>query len=279
MNVDALGVLRTTPRPARVLVVTDELLLLRIDRDHGPPGRKRLTHLFVDEAELRVAVRVLLALHGLPRALQAVFHRPEQLPDRGMTHRMAALRQLTSKQARASCLSSAAATRDLLDSVARRACQAHPQAPGRSPRSADALPPARRTRPGGRGGSSSSRSPFVIVGRESPHTPLTRVTPPCPIARASPAANSRRARSSRCGHSRATFSRNTFSSCSRMPVNIAYGRPTRKGYSFPVPKLTVKKILELPAGIDIHHGQIQRLRLAENTRYPVGRTHMRGDHL
>jgi integrase/recombinase XerD len=64
-------------------------------------------------------------------------------------------------------------------------------------------------------------SSVVMVTRDSPHARLTSETPPWPSSRASLAANNRRARSSRCGHRRATFSDNTRALPSRSALRWA----------------------------------------------------------
>ena len=59
------------PFPARVLELTDQLLLLGVHADHRVRGVLVGFDLLIDVPELRIAVRVPLALDGLGVALQA----------------------------------------------------------------------------------------------------------------------------------------------------------------------------------------------------------------
>ncbi len=69
------------PFPARVLELADQLLLLGVHADHRVGGVLVGLDLLVDVPELRVPVRVPLALDGLGVALQAEPLRPQQVPD------------------------------------------------------------------------------------------------------------------------------------------------------------------------------------------------------
>src|SRR5450756_2806096 len=72
VDLDLLRPARRTPLASAVLERPDQLLLLRIDRDHRLPAVLKRPHGPADVQELGVAVRVRGALHGLAVALQAV---------------------------------------------------------------------------------------------------------------------------------------------------------------------------------------------------------------
>src|SRR5208282_6538587 len=87
MHTNVLRITLRAPLPTGVLEIPDKLLLLRVHRDHQLSLRQRLRHARVDMGELRVAVRMALALAGLAVALQA-----ELLPLEHFSHdRMADL--------------------------------------------------------------------------------------------------------------------------------------------------------------------------------------------
>ena len=69
------------PFPARVLELADQLLLLGVHADHRVRGALVGLDLLVDVPELRIAVRVPLALDGLGVALQAEPLGPQQVTD------------------------------------------------------------------------------------------------------------------------------------------------------------------------------------------------------
>ena len=69
------------PLAARVLELADQLLLLGVYADHRIGGALVGLDLLVDVPELRVPVRVPLALDGLGVALQAEPLRPQQVAD------------------------------------------------------------------------------------------------------------------------------------------------------------------------------------------------------
>ena len=73
----ALGV----PLATGVLVVADELLLLRVDGDHGCAPRLERVDPVVEILELIVAVRVRRPLQRLLRRLEAVPARVQELPN------------------------------------------------------------------------------------------------------------------------------------------------------------------------------------------------------
>src|SRR5271166_2279004 len=60
-----------TPFPTGVLEVSDEFLLLRIDRDHRFARGQRRSHGVVDVNELRIAIGMAVAFPGLAIGLQA----------------------------------------------------------------------------------------------------------------------------------------------------------------------------------------------------------------
>jgi hypothetical protein len=66
------GLARRAPRPPGILEITDQLLLLRIDRDHRLARGLELTDLRDDVAELGVPVRVRRSFARLAVGLQAV---------------------------------------------------------------------------------------------------------------------------------------------------------------------------------------------------------------
>ena len=69
------------PLPARVLELADQFLLLGVHADHRIGGALMVFDLLVDVTELRVPVRVPLALDGLGVALQAEPLLPQQVTD------------------------------------------------------------------------------------------------------------------------------------------------------------------------------------------------------
>src|SRR5579864_1127422 len=90
-KVVALHVLRRLRRPpllARIAVVADELLLLRVCRNHGEALRQVPFHGPIDVPKLRVAIRMVLALFGLPIALEAVVQVVQQLRHFRVTDRI-----------------------------------------------------------------------------------------------------------------------------------------------------------------------------------------------
>ena len=71
MHPDRFGLALRAPLPAAVLEVSDKLLLLRVDRDHRLTRRQRSARAPIDVFELRVAVRMVVALAGLAIGRQA----------------------------------------------------------------------------------------------------------------------------------------------------------------------------------------------------------------
>ena len=74
------------PFPPAVLEVPDQLLLLRVDRDHRLAGGQMLVRGLVDVLELRVAVRMRGAFLPLARRLQPVAQAVQQPAHSGRTH-------------------------------------------------------------------------------------------------------------------------------------------------------------------------------------------------
>ena len=89
------------PRPAGVLEVADEFLLLGVDRDHRLAGRQRPRDVRVDEGKLRVAVRMPAALACLGVGLQAEAEIVQQRADQGAADPVALGLQLVGEPAQA----------------------------------------------------------------------------------------------------------------------------------------------------------------------------------
>src|ERR1700686_1412526 len=70
VHIDPLRRLCLSPLLALVLVVAEDLLLLRVDRDHRPLRGQRFAHLFVDVLKLSIAIWMAAPLVGLPVALK-----------------------------------------------------------------------------------------------------------------------------------------------------------------------------------------------------------------
>src|SRR4029077_3500516 len=75
---------RGKPLLAGVVVVADDFFLLGIYRDHGAALRQAALYGGIDVPKLRVAIRVVSPLLGLPVALQAVIEPVKNLGDLGM---------------------------------------------------------------------------------------------------------------------------------------------------------------------------------------------------
>src|SRR6266496_3343333 len=97
MHLHPFGLTARPPLLPAVLIVADQLLFLGVHADHRLPGGLELPHLLVDEPELPIPVRVLLSLHRLGVALQAVAIFFQQPPHRVRRHRMPRRCQLTSQ--------------------------------------------------------------------------------------------------------------------------------------------------------------------------------------
>ena len=81
MHPNVLRLTCGTPFPTGVLEVSDEFLLLRIDRDHRFARGQRRGHGVVDVNELRIAIGMAVAFPGLAIGLQAELLLMQQLAD------------------------------------------------------------------------------------------------------------------------------------------------------------------------------------------------------
>ena len=88
------------PFPAGLRKLSDELLFLCIDADHGVAGGEELARQLVDVPELVVPVRVLVSLHRLTGSLEAIATGTEDLRDNTVTDGVTHLRQCGSEVAR-----------------------------------------------------------------------------------------------------------------------------------------------------------------------------------
>src|SRR3954452_10758725 len=180
---------------AAVLAVANQLLLLRVDRDHRLAGGLERLHRRIAVLELRVAVGMLGALTGLAVALQA---EPElgQQPANQLLPGGEALPSQRRGEMRWLLLTqrSEASGSPRIEDCTRPSSEAS----SRGCVSVAGLlpPPLRRTRPAvGVVPSRSSARPRPIVLRAIPLARETAAMPPRPAACASLAANSRRVRS------------------------------------------------------------------------------------
>src|SRR5712692_10504725 len=89
------------PLPALVLVVPDQLLLLRVHGDDRSAPGHRPADLIIDVLELRVAVGMIRAFLGLPVPLEAVVHRAQELRHLLMADRMVLAREFRRERPRA----------------------------------------------------------------------------------------------------------------------------------------------------------------------------------
>src|ERR1700694_608064 len=79
---------RLAPLAARILIVADQFLLLRVHGNDWFAYPQRLFDSAVDISELRVAVGMIAPLLGLAVALQTVTILPQELADFGVAYRM-----------------------------------------------------------------------------------------------------------------------------------------------------------------------------------------------
>ncbi len=89
MDIDSLRGLGLSPLLAFVLIVAEDLLFLRVNRDHRLLCSQRFADLIVDVLKLSIAIRMAAPLVGLPIALKAVAHLSQQLRHLFMADRMA----------------------------------------------------------------------------------------------------------------------------------------------------------------------------------------------
>src|SRR5438552_16200794 len=98
MDPDLFGVALGAIFAPVVAEIADQFLFLGVDRDHRLLFGQRRGHLSVDVAELRIAVRVAVALRGFAVGLQTVTRLTEQVGDQGaadrVTLRLQRLRQV-----------------------------------------------------------------------------------------------------------------------------------------------------------------------------------------
>ena len=98
MDPDLFGVALGAIFAPVVAEIADQFLFLGVDRDHRLLFGQRRGHLGVDVAELRIAVRVAVALRGFAVGLQTVTRLTEQVGDQGaadrVTLRLQRLRQV-----------------------------------------------------------------------------------------------------------------------------------------------------------------------------------------
>ena len=83
---DLFRIARRTIFTPTVLEVADQFLLLRIDRDHRLALGQRSAHRRIDVVELRVPIRMAVALQRLTIALQAEAHAVQQFADQRTAH-------------------------------------------------------------------------------------------------------------------------------------------------------------------------------------------------
>jgi len=102
VDVNQIGLVLRLPLASPVFEVADQLLLLRVDRDDRNAPVDAVLRLRIDVLELRVAIRMLGALYGLVRRLEAVAVIAQQLGHRPVTDPNAVLmEQLAGQHLRA----------------------------------------------------------------------------------------------------------------------------------------------------------------------------------
>ena len=103
---ELLGLPLGSPLLSRSFEVADKLLLFSIDRNHRLPAPLSRIDAGVDKLELCVAVRMLIALNRLARALKAVAKLAQKLTDLLRACLKPPLLQLPRQRAGAFCRSS-----------------------------------------------------------------------------------------------------------------------------------------------------------------------------
>lgn len=81
MTLNVLGLFGRKPLLAGIAVVADEFFLFGVHRNHGKTLRQAFFDRCIDVLELRIAIRVVCALLGLPIALQAIVKTVKNLSD------------------------------------------------------------------------------------------------------------------------------------------------------------------------------------------------------
>src|SRR3954447_17403808 len=93
IDLHLFGLALRAPRPACVLEIPNQLLLLRIHRNHRLLLRQRRLHARIDVVKLRIAAGMLATLAGLAVALQAELLRLQHLGDDATADLVPKLRQ------------------------------------------------------------------------------------------------------------------------------------------------------------------------------------------
>src|SRR5947208_3155743 len=101
MAIQEFARLALSPLPTLVLVIPNQLLLLRVHGDDRSARGQRPAYVIVDVLELRVAVGMIRAFLGLPVPLQAVVHISKELRDLLMADRMVLAREFRRQRPRA----------------------------------------------------------------------------------------------------------------------------------------------------------------------------------
>ena len=219
MDVNQFGLALRLPFTATILEVTDQLFLLRIDRDHRNAALDATLCLGVDVLELCVAIWMLNAFNGLVRCLETVAMLAEQF-GHGLVASLNALceqlrRQRMRALARPPQRRLRITTGDWIDQLfERRPHLGMDDLERPLPSAASNLDDVIRSR--SRANLVPSR-PFLTVLSAIPVARATAATPPYPIASASVPAQSRRARSFMVAFSRRHFWR---TSCSVSTPNV-----------------------------------------------------------
>ena len=195
MGLHALRIALGTIIRAAVLIVADQLLLLRIDRNDRLPGRLALDHMSVDVLELSIAIRMFRTLVGLAIGLPTEAKRRQQPPHAGGADLVAHLAQrggelvvaLRNPEQRTHRIAERRKFHDAPQILDQRRVPARQ----RAATAARLTNAARRKRP-----AIELLKPRPSVERAYPVIFATASSPPRPAARTSPAANNRRRRSS-----------------------------------------------------------------------------------
>ena len=101
MDADFLWFSLRSPFATAVLEIADQFLLLCVHRDGRLPFGQRLGYVLVDISELRIAIRMAVALAGLAVGLQTEFLLLQQLPDNRVADPVATVHQFGRQAAQA----------------------------------------------------------------------------------------------------------------------------------------------------------------------------------